>query len=58
VTIPANANATVYVPAKSVESVTEGGAPASRAAGVRFVKMESGAAVFSVGSGTYHFVAR
>lgn len=58
VTIPANTSAAVHVPAKSAESVTEGGVPASRAVGVRFVRMEDGAAVFSVGSGTYKFVAR
>jgi alpha-L-rhamnosidase len=58
VTIPANTRASVYVPAKNAERVTEGGVPASRAAGVRFVTMEDGAAVFNVGSGTYRFVAR
>ena len=58
VTIPANTSATVYVPAKGVERVTESGAPASRSNGVHFVRMEGDAAVFSVQSGTYSFVAR
>jgi alpha-L-rhamnosidase len=58
VTIPANATATVYVPAKSLERVTESGVPASRSTGVRFVRMEGDAAVFTVQSGTYSFVAR
>jgi alpha-L-rhamnosidase len=58
VTIPANSSAMVYVPARGAESVTESGAPASRAVGVRFVRMEEGAAVFSVASGMYRFVAR
>ena len=58
VTIPANATATVYVPAKSVERVTENGVPASRSTGVRFVRMEGDAAVFEVESGTYSFVSR
>jgi alpha-L-rhamnosidase len=58
VTIPANTTATVYVPAKSLERVTESGAPATRSNGVRFVRMEGYAAVFTVQSGTYHFVAR
>jgi alpha-L-rhamnosidase len=58
VTIPANTTASVYVPAKSADSVTESDQPASRAAGVRFVKMDDGAAVFHVTSGKYRFVAR
>lgn len=58
VTIPANTSATVYVPAKSVARVTESGVPASRAAGVRFVRMDGGAAVFEVQSGSYRFSAR
>jgi alpha-L-rhamnosidase len=58
VTIPANTTATVYVPAKSADRVMEGGRPASRSSGVRFVRMEGEAAVFAVQSGTYSFVAR
>ncbi|HEY2825844.1 MAG TPA: alpha-L-rhamnosidase C-terminal domain-containing protein, partial [Gemmatimonadales bacterium] len=58
VTIPANSTATVYVPAKSVDRVTESGVPASRANGVRFVRMEGDAAVFTVRSGRYRFEAR
>jgi alpha-L-rhamnosidase len=46
------------VPGKSLERVTESGAPASRATGVRFVRMEGDAAVFTVQSGRYSFVAR
>jgi hypothetical protein len=48
----------VYVPAKGADSGTENDQPASRAVGVRFVKMDDGAAVFNVTSGTYKFVAR
>ncbi len=55
VEIPANTSATVYVPAKDVGAVTEGGRPAARAEGVRFLRMEKGAAVFAVGSGSYGF---
>jgi alpha-L-rhamnosidase len=58
VTIPANTSATVYVPAKSLQRVTESGVPASRATGVRFVRMDRDAAVFTVQSGRYSFVAR
>jgi alpha-L-rhamnosidase len=58
VTIPANTTATVYVPAKGVEQVTESGLPASRANGVRFERMEGDAAVFTVQSGRYRFAVR
>ena len=56
-TIPANTTATVYVPAKDAAAVTEGGKPAGEAAGVKFVRMEGGCAVYEVGSGEYRFVA-
>ena len=55
VTIPINATATVYVPAKDAGGVTESGTPAAKAAGVKFLRMENGAAVYAVGSGTYRF---
>jgi len=55
VTIPANTTATVYVPAKDAAGVTESGKPAAKAAGVKFLRMENGAAVYEVGSGTYRF---
>ena len=58
VTIPANTTATVYVPAKDAAAVTESGKPADKADGVRFLRMEDGAAVFAIGSGTYEFAAR
>jgi alpha-L-rhamnosidase len=56
VTIPANTTATVYVPAKD-SSVTESGRPAAGARGVKFLRMERGAAVYEVGSGSYSFSA-
>jgi alpha-L-rhamnosidase len=58
VTIPANTSATIYVPAKSAERVMESGRPAIRSNGVRFVRMDGDAAVFTVQSGTYSFVVR
>ncbi|MGE5610592.1 MAG: family 78 glycoside hydrolase catalytic domain [Bacillota bacterium] len=57
VTIPANTTATVYVPTRDPASVTESGTPAAGAEGLKFLRVESGAAVFSVESGTYRFVA-
>lgn len=57
VKIPANTTATVYIPAKDVSAVTEGGQPAEKAAGVAFVRMENGCAVFRLPSGDYEFAA-
>ncbi len=55
VKIPANSTATVYVPASDASKVSEGGKSASQSAGVKFVKMEAGCAVFEVTSGSYAF---
>ncbi|MEI7902571.1 MAG: glycoside hydrolase family 78 protein [bacterium] len=55
VTIPINTTATVYVPAKDADGVTESGKPAAKAAGIKFLRMENRAAVYEVGSGTYRF---
>jgi alpha-L-rhamnosidase len=58
VVVPVNTTATVYVPAKNVESVTESGHPASQAKCVQFLRMEDGKAVFAVGSGNYRFMSK
>jgi alpha-L-rhamnosidase len=58
VAIPANATASVWVPARSAEAVTEGGKSAGSAEGVKFLRLEEGAAVFQVGSGEYEFVSK
>src|SRR5262249_49276724 len=55
VAVPPNTTATVYVPATDATVVTEGNKPASEADHVRFVRMDAGAAVYSVGSGEYSF---
>lgn len=57
-TIPANTTATVYVPASKADWVTEGGRRAGQAVGVKFLRMEEGAAVYEVGSGDYHFISQ
>ena len=58
VTIPANTTATVYVPSKDASGVTESGNPASRVKGVKFIRMDSGSAVYEVGSGCYRFCSK
>jgi alpha-L-rhamnosidase len=55
VTIPANTTAEVYVPAKTVANMSEGGQPAVQATGGKFLRMENDAAVFEVASGKYEF---
>jgi alpha-L-rhamnosidase len=55
VTIPVNTTATVYVPAKAAEGVTESGKPTAKADGVKYLRMENNAAVYAVGSGIYRF---
>jgi len=57
ITIPGNTKAEVYVPARSENSVTEGGKEASSANGVRFIRMEGDRAVFEIGSGDYSFIS-
>lgn len=56
-TIPANTTATVHVPAKNPKSITESGKPVKDADGVKFLRMENGAALFSVESGRYQFAS-
>jgi alpha-L-rhamnosidase len=55
VVIPANTTATIYVPAGDLASVLEGGKPAAKSEGVRFLRKKNAAAVFEAGSGTYDF---
>ncbi len=55
VQVPVNTRAEVWVPAADPAAVTECGVPAARARGVKFVRTESGYAVYDVGSGTYAF---
>ncbi|MCL5742588.1 MAG: alpha-rhamnosidase, partial [Acidobacteria bacterium] len=52
VTVPANTTATVYVPAKSAASV------AATPNSAKFLRMEGGAAVYTVASGNWSFLVR
>lgn len=56
--IPANTRATIYIPAKSIESVTEDGKAMSAAPDLRVMGMENGYVRIEVGSGLYHFTVR
>lgn len=53
--IPANTTARVYIPARTVAQVKEGGKAATTSDGVRFLHMEDDRAVFEIGSGAYVF---
>jgi alpha-L-rhamnosidase len=57
ITIPVNATATVYVPAKSMGQVFADGMLAANVPDLKFLGMTSGYAVFDVGSGKYHFAS-
>ena len=56
-TIPPNTTAMVYVPvaSKNGDGVTESGKLASKADGVKFLRVENGAAVYEVEPGSYQF---
>lgn len=56
VRIPVNSTAKVWFPGEDPGAVTEGGAPASSAPGVTFLRKEARALVFEIGSGDYEFV--
>jgi hypothetical protein len=58
VTIPANTTATVYVPAQSAGTVTEGGQPAASRSGVKYLREENGRVVYEIAAGEYTFVSR
>jgi alpha-L-rhamnosidase len=53
--IPVNTTATVFVPATGAELVRQSGRRVDRAAGVKFIGMKEGRAVYRVGSGDYSF---
>jgi alpha-L-rhamnosidase len=55
VALPCNTTTMLYVPCADVAKVTESGTPATKAEGLKFLKMENGAAVFDAAPGTYKF---
>jgi alpha-L-rhamnosidase len=55
--VPVNTTATVYIPADREASVKESDQPAAQTPGVKYLRMEAGAAVYEIGSGTYRFVS-
>ena len=57
-TIPANTSATLYLPAKSIKEITEGGKKVKEGKGIHFVKFEKGKAVYELQSGSYEFSSK
>ncbi|MEI7955774.1 MAG: family 78 glycoside hydrolase catalytic domain [Verrucomicrobiota bacterium] len=55
VMIPPNTTGLVHVPASNADGVTESGKPIAIADGLKFLRMENHAAVYSADSGTYRF---
>ncbi|MBI1336090.1 MAG: Bacterial alpha-L-rhamnosidase [Phycisphaera sp.] len=55
ITVPANCTATVHVPCKDPEQITEGRLSIKAADHVEHVRSDERASVFTVGSGRYHF---
>jgi alpha-L-rhamnosidase len=55
VTVPANTEATVFVPASEADRLLEGGRPAEAAEGVQFLRQERAERVYRLGAGHYEF---
>jgi alpha-L-rhamnosidase len=53
-----NTTATVYLPAKSAEAITESGKPLAQAPGVKFLRIEGNHALVSIESGEYWFAVQ
>jgi len=58
VSVPVNVNATIYVPAESLDAITEGEKPVEGVSALTFKAMEKGFAVFEAGSGDYAFFVK
>jgi alpha-L-rhamnosidase len=55
VTIPGNSTATVYIPSKNTNSITESNKKIGLAKAIKFLRTENRYSVYEVGSGTFHF---
>jgi alpha-L-rhamnosidase len=56
--IPPNTTATIYVPAKDLNSVLEGRQAATNAPGVKSSRFENGRAILELSSGKYRFISQ
>ena len=58
VSVPANTTAEIYLPATAQSTITESDKAIPTGAGIQFIRFEKDCAVFAVGSGDYHFIAK
>ncbi|MHA1379483.1 MAG: glycoside hydrolase family 78 protein [Candidatus Helarchaeota archaeon] len=58
VSIPPNTTATVFIPAKNAENVTENGNLISDSEDLKFVKYENNNAIYEIASGKFNFSSR
>ncbi|MEZ4518777.1 MAG: glycoside hydrolase family 78 protein [Chloroflexota bacterium] len=58
VTIPANTEGVVRIPARSIENVTEANLPLDEVEGIRMIQQDGDEIVLTLGSGHYDFAAR
>ncbi|NCU02460.1 MAG: family 78 glycoside hydrolase catalytic domain [Chitinophagaceae bacterium] len=56
ISIPANTSATVYIPANSVQEITESGLSIANSKDIKFLKEDDGAVVLEIASGNYTFI--
>ena len=57
ISVPVNTRATVYLPARFGQNVMEQGKPVKESNEIKFIAHEASYIVYSIGSGTYTFVA-
>lgn len=58
VTIPANTEGTIHLPAHAIADVTEQGKPLDQVAGIYDMRQEGQTAILTVGSGRYHLATQ
>jgi len=58
VEVPANTTATVFVPAKSADAITESGAPLSQSKDIKLLETQEGSVKLTLGSGKYQFTVK
>ncbi len=58
VTIPANTEGVVYLPAQSLEDITEQGQVLDQVDGIREIRQDGDTVIITVGSGDYHFTVK
>lgn len=54
-TVPVGSTATIWVPARSPEDVTENGRKIEQSGIITFSRLENGYAIYNVGSGKFSF---